>query len=153
VQPRNSFNDALRRHADAAPPVRSIIEAEACRSAFTIASLPHSFAARIGSRLHAPDPLPPGILYQLPSRSLSTSTPANMAEVSRKRALDGEGAQQMRKKLRPSELPLSQSKRSAIDNLVHTFRKKGHYDSIRKELLAQYEASVRITVYHNYVRH
>ncbi|KAH7067672.1 complex proteins associated with Set1p component shg1-domain-containing protein [Paraphoma chrysanthemicola] len=64
-----------------------------------------------------------------------------MAEVSRKRALEGDGPQHMRKKLRPSELPLSQSKRSAIDNLVHTFRKKGHYDSIRKELLAQYEAS------------
>lgn len=65
-----------------------------------------------------------------------------MAEVSRKRAIDGEPSQHARKKLRPSELPLSQAKRSAIDNLVHTFRKKGHYDSIRKELLAQYEASV-----------
>jgi hypothetical protein len=75
-----------------------------------------------------------------------------MADVSRKRALDGEGVQQMRKKLRPSELPLSQSKRSAIDNLVHTFRKKGHYDSIRKELLAQYEASVCISVSCNYAR-
>jgi len=67
-----------------------------------------------------------------------------MAEVSRKRALEGDGPGSMRKKLRPSELPLSQSKRSAIDNLVHTFRKKGQYDSIRKELLAQYEASVCI---------
>jgi hypothetical protein len=70
-----------------------------------------------------------------------------MAEVGRKRALDGDGIQQMRKKLRPSELPLSQTKRSAIDNLVHTFRKKGHYDSIRKELLAQYEASVCFPTY------
>jgi hypothetical protein len=76
-----------------------------------------------------------------------------MAEVSRKRALDGDGIQQIRKKLRPSELPLSQSKRSAIDNLVHTFRKKGHYDSIRKELLAQYEASVRVSIYDIHVRH
>jgi hypothetical protein len=65
-----------------------------------------------------------------------------MAEVGRKRVLDGEASQHTRKKLRPSELPLSQSKRSDIDNLVHTFRKKGHYDSIRKDLLAQYEASV-----------
>lgn len=65
-----------------------------------------------------------------------------MAEVGRKRALDGDAPGSLRKKLRPSELPLSQSKRSAIDNLVHTFRKKGQYDSIRKELLAQYEASV-----------
>jgi hypothetical protein len=69
-----------------------------------------------------------------------------MAEVGRKRVLDGEGVQHVRKRLRPSELPLSQAKRSAIDNLVHTFRKKGHYDSIRKDLLAQYEASVRKTI-------
>lgn len=68
-----------------------------------------------------------------------------MAEVTRKRALSGEGPAQVRKKLRPSELPLSQAKRSAIDSLVHTFRKKGQYDSIRKELLAQYEASVCTT--------
>lgn len=67
-----------------------------------------------------------------------------MADVGRKRALDGDAQGQTRKKLRPSELPLSQAKRSAIDSLVHTFRKKGHYDSIRKELLAQYEASVCI---------
>jgi len=72
-----------------------------------------------------------------------------MAEIGRKRVLDGEGPQNMRKRLRPSELPLSQSKRSAIDNLVHTFRKKGHYDSIRKDLLAQYEASVRTLAYNH----
>jgi hypothetical protein len=65
-----------------------------------------------------------------------------MAEVSRKRALDGDSPAAPRKKLRPSELPLSQTQRTAIDNLAHTFRKKGHYDSIRKDLLAQFEASV-----------
>lgn len=65
-----------------------------------------------------------------------------MAEVSRKRALDGDGPVAPRKKLRPSELPLSQAQRNDIDNLAHTFRKKGHYDSIRKDLLAQFEASV-----------
>jgi hypothetical protein len=68
-----------------------------------------------------------------------------MAEVGRKRPLDGDGASAPapRKKLRSSELPLSQAQRTAIDNLAHTFRKKGHYDSIRKDLLAQFEASVR----------
>lgn len=65
-----------------------------------------------------------------------------MAEVGRKRPLDGDGPAAPRKKLRPSELPLSQAQRTAIDNLAHTFRKKGHYDSIRKDLLAQFEASV-----------
>ena len=65
-----------------------------------------------------------------------------MADVTRKRALDGDGPATVRKKLRPSELPLSQAKRSAIDSLVHTFRKKGQYDSIRKELMNQYSAGV-----------
>lgn len=65
-----------------------------------------------------------------------------MADVGRKRALDGDAPAAMRKKLRPSELPLSQAKRSAIDNLTHTFRKKGHYDSIRKDLMAQYTSGV-----------
>ncbi len=65
-----------------------------------------------------------------------------MADVGRKRTLEGDAPALMRKKLRPSELPLSQAKRSAIDSLVHTFRKKGQYDSIRKELMAQYVASV-----------
>lgn len=65
-----------------------------------------------------------------------------MAEVSRKRTLDGDAPPAARKKPRPAELPLSQAQRTAIDNLAHTFRKKGHYDSIRKDLLAQFEASV-----------
>jgi hypothetical protein len=143
VQPRSSSNDALRRHPHPSPFTYAPVGAGACRSAPAIASSSHPLAARIGSRLHAPDPLSHGIVLNF----LSTRCPyplIDMAEISRKRALDGDGIQQMRKKLRPSELPLSQSKRSAIDNLVHTFRKKGHYDSIRKELLAQYEASVCI---------
>lgn len=65
-----------------------------------------------------------------------------MADVTRKNALDGEASMPLRKKLRPTELPLSQTKRSAIDNLVHTFRKKGQYDSIRKELMAKYVSGV-----------
>lgn len=65
-----------------------------------------------------------------------------MAEVTQKRAADGDVPVSVRKKLRPSELPLSQAKRSAIDSLVHTFRKKGQYDSIRKELMAQYQSGV-----------
>lgn len=65
-----------------------------------------------------------------------------MTDVSRKRALEGEGPANVRKKLRPSELPLSQTKRSAIDNLVHTFKRKGQYDHIRKELMAQYSSGV-----------
>ena len=38
----------------------------------------------------------------------------------------------MRKKLRPTELPIPQSKRSGIEDLLHMFRKKGAYDDIRR---------------------
>ncbi|KAK7192037.1 hypothetical protein PSPO01_01609 [Paraphaeosphaeria sporulosa] len=64
-----------------------------------------------------------------------------MADVSRKRALDGDAAHRPYKKPKTSELPLEQSKRAAIDQLVHTFRKKGEFDSIRNAVRAQFEAS------------
>jgi hypothetical protein len=152
VQPRSSSNDARRRHARSSTFTHSPVRASACPSASTTASSPQFPTARTGSRQHPLDPLS----YTHSPTFLSLAVhiaPIDMAEVGRKRALDGEGIQQMRKKLRPSELPLSQSKRSAIDNLVHTFRKKGHYDSIRKELLAQYEASVRVSIYYIHARH
>jgi len=81
------------------------------------------------------------IPYPVPhQRARSSSTP--MADGGRKRALDSDAPTAIRKKLRPSELPLSQAKRSAIDHLTHTFRKKGHYDTIRKDLMAQYTSGV-----------
>jgi hypothetical protein len=46
------------------------------------------------------------------------------------------------KKLKISDLPISQTKRAAIDNLVHTFRKKGDYDFLRKKLFTQFETDV-----------
>ncbi|KFY45464.1 hypothetical protein V494_00928 [Pseudogymnoascus sp. VKM F-4513 (FW-928)] len=39
-----------------------------------------------------------------------------------------------RKKIKTSELPLSSSTRSAIESLSHTFKKKGNYDALRKEV-------------------
>jgi hypothetical protein len=65
-----------------------------------------------------------------------------MAEVDKKRALDGDKQAPPRKKLRLSDLPISQAKRSAIDNLVHTFRKKGEYDAMRKTIFTQFESDV-----------
>ncbi|KAF2873661.1 hypothetical protein BDV95DRAFT_627518 [Massariosphaeria phaeospora] len=66
-----------------------------------------------------------------------------MADVGCKRSLDGDShSNPARKKLKLSDLPISQSKRSAIDNLLHTFRKKGEYDTMRKLLFAQFEADV-----------
>lgn len=47
------------------------------------------------------------------------------------------------KRLKTGELPLSQAKRSAIDGLVHQFKKKGEFDSLRKKTYAQFSEDVR----------
>jgi len=47
-----------------------------------------------------------------------------------------------RKELKASDLPLSSAVRSAIEGLAHTFKKKGGYDTIRKQAWEKFEASV-----------
>jgi hypothetical protein len=46
------------------------------------------------------------------------------------------------RKFKASDLPLPSATRSAIDHLAHTFKKKGGYDAIRKQLWAKFEAKV-----------
>ena len=46
------------------------------------------------------------------------------------------------RKFKASELPLSSATRSAIDGLAHSFKKKGGYDAIRKQIWEKFEASV-----------
>lgn len=72
-----------------------------------------------------------------------------MAEVGRKHSLEGDshGQAPPRKKLRVRDLPISQAKQASIDNLVHTFRKKGEYDAMRKLLFTQFEADVSCIYY------
>lgn len=45
-------------------------------------------------------------------------------------------------KYKASDLPLPSATRSAIDGLVHSFKKKGGYDVIRKQVWEGFEASV-----------
>lgn len=47
-----------------------------------------------------------------------------------------------RKKLKTSDLPLASATRAAIEGLAHTFKKKGDYDSLRKQVWGQLESSV-----------
>ena len=54
-----------------------------------------------------------------------------------------------RKRYRVSELPISSSQRSAIDGLVHTIKKKGVYDSARKEIWSKYNESVSQWLQHS----
>jgi len=48
-----------------------------------------------------------------------------------------------RKKLKTSDLPLSSATRSAIEGLAHTFKKKGGYDALRKQVWEKFADSVR----------
>lgn len=46
-----------------------------------------------------------------------------------------------RKRFKANELPLNQHQRTAIDNLVHSFKKKGEFDALRKSNYASFEES------------
>lgn len=46
------------------------------------------------------------------------------------------------RKFKASELPLPSSTRSAIEDLAHSFKKKGGYDETRKNVWETFESSV-----------
>lgn len=77
-----------------------------------------------------------------------------MAQVDqRKRSLEQEQAALAdpalaRKKLKTSDLPLTQNKRAAIEAILHTFKKKGEFDSLRKDAFQKFDQSVCPTAHH-----
>ncbi|KAI4243357.1 MAG: hypothetical protein L6R40_003529 [Gallowayella cf. fulva] len=48
---------------------------------------------------------------------------------------------QPRKRFKSSELPLNATQRSTIDGLLHTIKKKGEYDTLRKTVYSRFEDS------------
>ena len=54
------------------------------------------------------------------------------------------GSGPVRKKLKTSDLPLASATRAAIEGLAHTFKKKGGYDSLRKQVWEDLEKSVSL---------
>lgn len=49
------------------------------------------------------------------------------------------------RKFKASDLPLTSATRSAIEGLAHSFKKKGGYDAIRKQVWEKFEQSVSIS--------
>lgn len=47
-----------------------------------------------------------------------------------------------RKKFKTEELPLSATQHTAIENLLHSFKKKGGFDNVRKKIWADFDAGV-----------
>lgn len=48
------------------------------------------------------------------------------------------------RKFKASDLPLTSATRSAIEGLTHSFKKKGGYDAIRKQIWDKFEQSVSL---------
>ncbi|KAF2723715.1 hypothetical protein K431DRAFT_202621, partial [Polychaeton citri CBS 116435] len=48
-----------------------------------------------------------------------------------------------RKKPKTSELPLNSAQRASIDGILHTFKKKGEFDVLRKKTFQQYNESAQ----------
>lgn len=71
-----------------------------------------------------------------------------------KRPLGGleESALAPRKRFKASDLPLNSTQRSTIDGLLHTIKKKGIYDTLRKQVWSQYAESVSCKKYGIYSR-
>lgn len=54
-----------------------------------------------------------------------------------------------RKRFKTSELPFNAAQKSTIDGLLHTIKKKGEYDSLRKKVWSQFEESAEKTAFIN----
>ena len=68
---------------------------------------------------------------------------ATAAESPSKRALE-EQVFVPRKRFKTSDLPLNATQRSTIDGLLHTIKKKGEYDTLRKQVWSQFAESVSL---------
>jgi hypothetical protein len=50
----------------------------------------------------------------------------------------------VRRKIKVSELPITSAQRQAVDGLLHTFKKNGEFDKLRKGVYNQFAQSVII---------
>lgn len=64
------------------------------------------------------------------------------AMANNKDAAAANAAYPVRKKLKTSDIPLPSTTRDAIQTLAHTFKKKGGYDLLRKQVWEDLEKSV-----------
>lgn len=92
---------------------------------------------------------PPFFCFTTPSTTVQRITVDAMASVDTigsKHALDDPEILP-RKRFKTSELPLNATQKSTIDGLLHTIKKKGEYDSLRKNVWSQFEESVCVSCY------
>nr|POF13813.1 hypothetical protein CFP56_02837 [Quercus suber] len=73
-----------------------------------------------------------------------------MADVAMAEA--GEFELPARKKPKVAELPLSSTQRASIDSMLHTFKKKGEFDALRKKTYQQYSESAQRGIFEQSLR-
>jgi hypothetical protein len=64
-----------------------------------------------------------------------------MAEVASAKRPAEESLDAPRKRFKAAELPITQAQRSAVDSILHAFKKKGEFDARRKATYAKFEES------------
>lgn len=89
---------------------------------------------------------------RLSSRPLSSSQPVHDSMMATEEAMEDVqiGTKRLsidmeslkRKKFKADDLPISASQHAAIDKLLHSFKKKGGFDSIRKQIWAEFNDGV-----------
>ncbi|KAF3397758.1 hypothetical protein F1880_005932 [Penicillium rolfsii] len=87
---------------------------------------------------------------RLSSRSLSSSRPVHDSTMANDEAMEDvqtgttrpaiDMESLKRKRFKADDLPISASQHAAIDKLLHSFKKKGGFDSIRKQIWADFNA-------------
>jgi hypothetical protein len=57
----------------------------------------------------------------------------------------------IRKRIKLSDLPITSSQRKDIDGLLQTFKKKGDFDKLRKQIFSEFTSSVRANMVFSHV--
>jgi hypothetical protein len=71
----------------------------------------------------------------------SVEAPGPQVNGVKRLSLDVESLQ--RKKFKTEELPLTSAQHEAVDELLHSFKKKGGFDNIRKKAWSEFHDGVR----------
>lgn len=72
--------------------------------------------------------------------AMETSQGMEDVKSTAKRPIDIESVK--RKKFKTDDLPLSAAQHAVIDKLLHSFKKKGGFDSVRKQIWADFNDGV-----------
>lgn len=77
------------------------------------------------------------------NEAMNTPKDTGSVQPTPKRSIDIESL--TRKKFKTDDLPLSAAQHAVIDKLLHSFKKKGGFDSVRKQIWSEFNDGVWLT--------